>query len=282
MFKWILVTIIAILLLLFAISRICRIMFEKDAQVIVSSLLQSADIKGTKTIQEEDMKDLPFAVQNWLRNSNVIGKQPIKTVRLRQEGRMRIKKDGPWMPTTAEQYFTVDQPGFVWMADVKMLPLVQLSGLDTYKNGMGKMIIKLLSIIPVVNSKGQEINSGTMMRYLAEMMWFPSAALSPYIQWEEVDENTAKATMEYKGISVSGTFYFNEIGEILRFSGKRYRDVNGKYILSDWGGENKEFTEFSGIRIPSKSVVIWYEEEGPFEWFEIEIKDIEFNQQSLW
>ncbi|MGJ7909996.1 DUF6544 family protein [Neobacillus sp. LXY-1] len=282
MFKWILVTLIVILLLLFAISRICRILFEKDAKVIVTLLLQSADIKGTKTIREEDIEDLPFSVQNWLRNSNVIGKQPIKTVRLRQEGRMRIKKDGPWMPSRADQYFTVDQPGFVWLADVKMLPFVQLSGLDSYKNGMGKMVIKLLSIIPVVNSQGPEINSGTMMRYLAEIMWFPSAALSQYIKWEEVDKNTAKATMEYKGITVSGTFYFNEKGDLLRFSGKRYRDVNGKYILSDWGGENKEFKEFSGIRIPSKSVVIWYEEEDPFEWFEIEIKAIEFNQQSLW
>jgi hypothetical protein len=283
--NWMLVTsivILFILFLLFAISRISRIMFEKDAQHTAATLLKCADLKDINTIQEEDIKDLPFAVQNWLRKSNVIGKQEIRTVRIKQEGRMRIKKDGPWMPSRAEQYFTVSKPGFVWIADVKMAPFVQLSGLDTYNDGKGKMDIKLLSIFPVVNSDGPEINSGTMMRYLAEIMWFPSAALSPYIKWEEVDKNTVKATMEYKGIMVSGKFYFNENGDILRFSGKRYRDVNGKYILSDWGGENKEFKEFSGIRIPSKSVVIWYEEEDNFEWFECEIKDIEFNQQSLY
>jgi hypothetical protein len=284
MHKWLVVTFIVILLilvLLYVISRIGRVMFEKAAQETAASLLKSADIKDIKTIQEEDIKDLPYAVQNWLRNSNVIGKPQIRTVRLKQEGRMRIKKDGPWMPSRADQYFTVDEPGFVWIANVKMAPFVQLSGLDTYKNGKGKMDIKLLSLFPVVDFEGPEINSGTMMRYLAEMMWFPSAALSSYIKWEEVDENTAKATMEYKGITVSGTFYFNETGDILRFSGKRYRDVNGKYILSDWGGENKEYKEISGIRIPSKSVVIWYEEEDNFEWFECEIKDIEFNQRSI-
>jgi hypothetical protein len=283
--KWILVTLIVILLILFlllAISRIGRLMFEKDAQETAALLLRSADGKDIKTIQEDDIKDLPYAVQNWLRNSNVIGKQQIRTVRLKQEGRMRIKKDGPWMPSRAEQYFTVDKPGFVWIADVKMPFYFQLSGLDTFKNGKGKMDIKLLSILPVVDSDGPEINSGSMMRYLAEMMWFPSAALSPYIKWDEVDKNTAMATLEYEGIRVSGTFYFNEKGDILRFLGKRYKDVNGKYILSDWGGENKEYKEFAGIRIPSKSVVIWYEEDNNFEWFECEIKDIEFNEWSLY
>jgi hypothetical protein len=283
--KWILVTLIVILLILFlllAISRIGRLMFEKEAQETAASLLRSADGKDIKTIQEDDIKDLPSAVQNWLRNSNVIGKQQIRTVRLKQEGRMRIKKDGPWMPSSADQYFTVDKPGFVWIADVKMSSFFQLSGLDTFKNGKGKMDIKLLSVLSVVDSDGPEINSGSMMRYLAEMMWFPSAALSPYIKWEEVDKNTAMATLEYKGLRGSGTFYFNERGDIIRFLGKRYKEVNGKYILSDWGGENKEYKEFAGIRIPSKSVVIWYEEDNNFEWFECEIKDIEFNEWSLY
>jgi hypothetical protein len=283
--KWILVTLIVILLILFlllAISGIGRLMFEKEAQETAASLLRSADGKDIKTIQEDDIKDLPSAVQNWLRNSNVIGKQQIRTVRLKQVGRMRIKKDGPWMPSSADQYFTVDKPGFVWIADVKMSSFFQLSGLDTFKNGKGKMDIKLLSVLSVVDSDGPEINSGSMMRYLAEMMWFPSAALSPYIKWEEVDKNTAMATLEYKGLRGSGTFYFNERGDIIRFLGKRYKEVNGKYILSDWGGENKEYKEFAGIRIPSKSVVIWYEEDNNFEWFECEIKDIEFNEWSLY
>lgn len=285
MLKWGLVLLILILFTLFlllGISKIGRIIFEKEAKKIATSILNNADVKDTKIIKEEDIIDLPYSVQNWLRNSNIIGKQQIKFVRLKQEGRMRIKKSGPWMPTRAVQYFNVDYPGFVWLANVKMAPFVQLSGLDTYRDGKGKMDIKLLSVIPVVDSEGPEINSGTMMRFLAEMMWFPSAALSPYIQWEEVGKNTAKATMEYKGNIVSGCFYFNERGDVLRFLGKRYKVVKGEYTLSDWGGENLEFKEFAGIRIPNKSVIIWYEENCNFNWFECEIKDIEFNQPSVY
>lgn len=283
--KWILVVIVIIilfLLLLIVVPRIARVLFVKNGENQVAALFEDIDKEGPKTIEKADMKNLPSPVQKWLMNSNVIGKEEVKTVRLKQQGRMRTEKNGKWMPTKAEQYFSINEPGFVWIADVKMAPLVRLSGIDTYKAGTGKMKIKVFSLFPVVDAKGPEMDSGTMMRYLAEMMWFPSAALKSYIKWEEIDGTTAKATMEYKGISVSGFFYFNEKGDILRFVGKRYREINGKYVLSDWGGINKEFKEFNGIRIPSKSDVVWFEKDEEFRWFEVEITDLQYNVPSLY
>ncbi|MFB3166798.1 DUF6544 family protein [Neobacillus sp. 179-C4.2 HS] len=283
--KWIIVLLIVIALILFlsvAISRIAKVLFLKGAEKQVISLFNGIEGERTKTIDKDDIKDLPYPVQNWLTNSNVIGKERIKTVRLKQEGKMRTKQNGPWMPSKAEQYFTVEEPGFVWIADVKMAPLVDLSGMDTFNAGKGKMKIKLLSLFPVVDSEGPEMDSSTMMRYLAEMMWFPTAALSPYIKWEKIDRNSAKATMEHEGLSVSGVFHFNEKGDILQFVGKRYKEVNGKYILSDWGGINKEFKEFDGIRIPSKSAVTWFKEDGEFNWFELEITELQYNKPALY
>lgn len=283
--KWIivLVTLIALILFLFVvIPKIAKVLLIKGAEEKVISLFNDIEEVSTKAIDEDDIKDLPYPVQNWLTNSNVIGKEEIKTVRLKQEGRMRTKKNGPWMSTKAEQYFTVEEPGFVWIADVKMASLIHLSGIDTFNAGKGKMKIKVLSLIPVVDSEGPEMDSSTLMRYLAEMMWFPTAALSPYIKWEEIDQNSAKAIMEYGALSVSGIFYFNDNGDILRFVGKRYKEVNGKYILTDWGGINKEFKEFDGIRLPSKSVVTWFEEDGEFNWFELEITELQYNEPALY
>ncbi|KGM44801.1 hypothetical protein P9D43_11310 [Neobacillus niacini] len=278
----VLALIILFLLLLIVVPRIARVLFVKNGENQVAALFEDIDKESSKTIGREDMKNLPYPVQRWLINSNVIGKDEVKTVRLKQQGRMRTEKNGKWMPTKAEQYFTINEPGFIWIADVKMAPLVRLSGIDTYKAGTGKMKIKVFSLFPVVDAKGPEMDSGTMMRYLAEMMWYPSAALKPYIKWEEIDETSAKATMENNGISVSGVFYFNEKGDILRFVGKRYREVEGKYVLSDWGGINKEFKEFKGIRIPSKSDVTWFEKDEEFRWFEVEITDIQYNVPSLY
>ena len=50
-----------------------------------------------------------------------------------------------------------------------------------------------------VDAKGKEIDQGALLRYLGEIVWVPSAALSDYITWEEMDSTTARATMSYEG-----------------------------------------------------------------------------------
>ncbi|WP_282432070.1 DUF6920 family protein [Thermincola ferriacetica] len=43
---------------------------------------------------------------------------------MKQQGLMRIKEDGLWMQAQAEQYFTADEPGFIWKARVNMNPFL--------------------------------------------------------------------------------------------------------------------------------------------------------------
>jgi hypothetical protein len=271
--------VIAIIITLFIIVSTCaQSVFKQKAAKEIKRLLQDFFVMAEDRITKEELSRLPVPVQKWLENTHILGKERITTVRLKQTGQMRTKPGAPWMAVAAEQYFRVDQPEFVWIAKVKMAPFFHLSGLDRYVDGKGKMNIKLLSLIPVVDATGPEIDQGTLLRYLGEMQWFPTAALNPYIKWEAIDETNAKATMTYKGVSASAVFTFTEQGDIVRFMAKRYRDVNGKYVLSDWGGVSREFKQFNGIRIPSKSDVIWVDDTGEeFNWFQCEIVGIEYN-----
>ncbi len=91
--------------------------------------------------------------------------------------------------------------------------------------------------MPYLKSVGNsyyEINQGTLLRYLNEMMWFPSAALNHYIQWEAIDSTSAKATMSYQGVSASALFHFNESGQLTNFVADRYREADGEFILTKW------------------------------------------------
>lgn len=266
------------MILLVIVSTTASILFERNAKKEVNRLLYDIPDKTKMRIEKEDLAGLPDPVRKWLENSQIIGKEIITTARLKQKGLMRTKKDGPWIPVQAQQYFRVDEPGFVWKAKVKMSPLLELSGLDIYREGKGKMSIKMLSLFPVVDATGPEMDHSTMLRYLAEMQWFPSAALNPYIQWEPIDDNTAKATMTYNGVTASGVFTFNDEGELVRFMTKRYRELDGQFVLTDWGGINKQYKTFNGIRIPSKSDIIWVEPTGEFNWFQCEITDLEYNK----
>ncbi|HWI54673.1 MAG TPA: DUF6544 family protein [Desulfobacteria bacterium] len=267
----------AISFLLVAASIIADSLFTRHAEKEVKELFRNVD-KKTGIVQESDLEGLPLCVQKWLGDSKVIGREKIKIVRLKQKGIMRTTEDGKWMPVEAEQYFNVDEPGFIWIAKIKMAPFIYIAGRDKYRDGNGHMLIKLLSLITLADSRGKEMDQGTLLRYMAEMPWFPTAALSSYIKWEEIDSNRAKATMAYGGITASGIFEFNHKGELVSFFANRYRDLNGRYVLQNWGGITRGYREFNGVRIPNKTDVIWKPETGDFNWYKCEITEIEYNK----
>lgn len=252
--------------------------FNKMARSEIKALVESVPSESG-SVSTEMLDGVPLIVGKWLERSGVVGKESIRFVNLKQTGQMRTTPDGKWMKVEAEQWFAPAEPRFVWLADVQAAPGIYLAGRDKYEAGKGHMLIKLLSLFAVADSKGPEIDQGTMLRYLAEIVWFPSAALSPYIQWEVVDATTAKAAMSYEGVTASGIFRFNADGDVASFEAERYYDRKTGPTLETWvvSLAPDGYKEFEGIRIPAGSEVTWKLKEGDFTWFKLEITDIRYN-----
>ena len=240
--------------------------------------------KEDKTIITKEMLDgLPAPVQNWLMGSGIIGKQRIQTLRLKQKGLMRSKPEQKeWSTMHAEQYFAIDEPSFIWKAKMKMIPAIPINARDKYVNGKGEMKISILSLIPIANSNGYEVDQGTLQRYLAEICWFPYAALSPYIKWEAINSTSAKATLTYKGSSGSAVFHFNDRWDLSGCNADRYMGTGNRASLEKWEVRSLEYGVLNGIRIPVKSEVTWKLKTGDFTWLKLEITEIEYNQKGLY
>ena len=274
-------TIFNVLVLLVAIIAYAEWNFNKKLKKEVTILLGSATMHPS-VINHEMTRDLPVVVKKWMHHSAVIGKQAIHTVRLKQKGMMRSKPGGKWMDFTAIQYFNVDEPAFNWQVRANVMPLVFMNGRDRYENGRGEMLIKLLSVKNVVDSKGSsEMDQASMLRYLAEICWFPSAALSKYIKWQAVDDSSAMATMSYSNMSVSGIFFFNQHGDVSGFEAMRCGEFNGKRSLEKWHISSIDYALFEGIRIPQKSEVTWKLKDGDFTWLKLELETVEYNNPEL-
>ncbi|WP_298423351.1 DUF6544 family protein [uncultured Kordia sp.] len=234
-------------------------------------------------IKEAAIANLPSIVQKWLRTSGVINKEYISYVRLKQKGRMRTKPYGTWMSFNAHQYFNTSDISFVWTTKVKVFPSIYLNGRDKLVEGKGAMLIKLVSLIPVViERENHQINAGAMIRYLAEICWFPSAALHDAISWETINKTSAKAILTIQNVSVSGIFRFSEEGKIISFEAQRFYGGAKEATLEKWCVEMVSYTEFNGIKIPNISNVIWKLNEGDFHWLTLEITDLEYNCNSLY
>lgn len=275
--KIVFIIIVVFLILWIVISSIANYVFDQKVEEEIEELFSNVDNKG-EIVTKEELSLLPENVQKWLEYAGVIAKEKIVTVRLKQKGEMRLGMDKSWIPFEAEQYFTTVEPSFIWKANIKMAPLFHISGRDKYENGEGNMLIKILSIFPVADSKGKEIDQGTLLRYLAETMWFPTAALNEYLAWEEVDTYTARATMTYGEITASGIFTFNDMGEVINFEAKRYGEFDGETSLETWSIPVRDYKEFQGVKIPTKGDVTWKLDLGDYNWFNFEVTEVKYNQ----
>jgi hypothetical protein len=108
---------------------------------------------------------------------------------------MRSNMASAWKRFDARRYFSVRPPGFVWDATMRMLGLPAVRIRDRYLNGHRDMLGKLGALFPVVHGTGVEMDQGTMLRYLSEMQWFPSAFLGDNVSFAPIDDSSARVTL---------------------------------------------------------------------------------------
>jgi len=121
------------------------------------------------------------------------------------------------------------------------------------------------------------MDQGSMMRYLNEMMWFPTAFLGNNISFEPVDNNSARVTLIDKGKSVTATMFFDDEGKVIDFVAPRYREINGTYELDTWSTPITEYGEYEGLKLPVKAKAVWKLKEGDLEYIDVVITDLAYN-----
>ncbi len=252
--------------------------FKQTIKAERVNLLSNSQINKQDIVSKDELITLPPIIQKWLTNSGIIDKQRISTVYLVQELQLKLKPEqADWNKGTAEQYFTIQPPAFNWSIHTNMNSLLSVVGRDKFVGGKSEMVIKLQSLIPVAHAKSDEkVDQATLQRYLAEIVWFPSAALSQYINWEVVNDYSAKATMEYMGTKGSGIFHFDENGNFEKFVTYRYKDAND-IEPTKWTVTATKTEEVNGVTIPVECEASWKLEQGKWTWLKLKIQHIEYN-----
>lgn len=241
-------------------------------------ILNDATLFDPTIITDSDIQELPVPVQQWMRSNGTIGKPAFNTARVNQKAQMKMKpQQQNWHVAQAEQYTTLNPPAFIWTVNMEMTPLIRIVGRDMFAEGKGKMLIKLGALINIVNEKGPRMDEGTLQRFLGELVWYPPLALSPYITWEAIDDNSAKATMTYEGTTGSGTFFFNEDGDFVKFVAFRFMGNKQDSKRYPWVLTVNDYAVFEGIKVPSKMEATWKLDEGDWTWLDLEITDIKYN-----
>lgn len=230
-----------------------------------------------RLITADMVDDLPAPVRRYMDYTGVVGTPWIDTVRLKQVGTFRLGRDRPWMPFTAEELYTTDPPSLLWNARFKIAGLPLIRAKDKYEAGKGHMFGKVAGLYTVFDARGKELDQATMIRYLNEIMWFPTAFLGDNISWETVNDHSAQVTFSDHDKSVSAQMFFDADGRLVNFSTMRYREISGSYSLDPWSTPFLEYGELAGLKLPLRGKAVWNLDSGDLEYADLKITQVEYN-----
>jgi hypothetical protein len=142
------------------------------------------------------------------------------------------------------------------------------------------MFGKLLGLFTVFDARGEEINQATMIRYLNEVMWFPTAFLGQNIGWEAIDDHSARVTFTDGGKRVSAEMFFDQDGRLTNFKTMRYREMEGSFSLDPWSTPMSEYGQRAGLNLPVRGKAVWHLASGDLAYAELAITEVEYNYTS--
>ena len=220
---------------------------------------------------------LPEPVKKYFRFAALEQCARIDSVSTKFAGEFCLAKSRRWLPINGEDCYSVNIPGFVWFAEIKLNPLFWLTVKDSYMQNKGQVQAKAYSLFTVAADAGPGIDQGALSRWLSSAVLFPEALLpSENLSWQNIDEHSAGLRMVYEGIRIDTVVYFGNQGEIVRLATDRYCSETRSF--EKWSAYYKSYTDFNGRKIPTEVGAIWHFAGNNFNYARFRFTAIEFEK----
>ena len=219
-----------------------------------------------------EIEGLPAPVQRYFRAVLKDGQPFIATATFELAGTINMSSTGGdnWKPFTSSQRAVVHRPGFLWNGRVSMLPGLAARVHDSYIAGTGTLHAAMLGLFTVAEVQGGgEIARGELMRYFAEMPWYPTALLpSQGVHWAAVDDRSANATLVDGAISLTLLFRFDDAGLITSVHADARGAGAGKdMVMLPWECSASNYQLRDGMMVPTVGEAAWLRPEGRKPYF---------------
>jgi hypothetical protein len=202
--------------------------------------------------------DLPMLVEAFVKTAGVTPEALGRTVALTQEAEMQMRPGGGWSPMTARQTISAGEAGFAWVATQTFGPLPLFRVIDSFVAGKGGLVVRLFGSFPIVRAEGADMDRGEVMRYLAELPWFPDAILgNGQLVWRLVAPREVSVAIDMPGGPAAVRFLFDETGDIseMRADDRPVRGDDGTVTTREWRGYFRDYRLIGGRRVPNEGEV---------------------------
>jgi hypothetical protein len=275
--KSILIITISIIVLFGFVSLYGKHQWQLGTDKLRAKLTGGRQATTPKNYDSKELEGLPDPVQRYFQAVLKDGQPIVAAVNLTQQGLFNMSgTKAKWSPFTATQFVTTQRPGFDWDARIQMAPSVNAFVHDAYMLGGGSLHASLLGLFTVADVRGTPAAAqGELLRFFAEMPWYPTALLpSQGVDWEAIDNTSARATFTDAPTTVSLVFRFNAEGTIETMRAEaRCRD---KLTAMPWSGRFWDYSTCNGMLIPLEGEVGWEYPEGIRLYYKGKVTEINY------
>jgi hypothetical protein len=221
--------------------------------------------KSTKpsdqVFEPEGILHLPDPAIRYLQHAIKPGGPLATAVRLRMHGEIKLRN---WSSFKAEQLIHLER-GMIWRATAWMSG-IPIRGKDSIIDGEGRMIWRLLGIIPIIKASGPDISKSAAGRLQGEFVWLPSRLAMGDIEWSDQDSLHAKAKISVAGVTETITLLLTEEGRLVALSLSRWGNPEGNsFGRYQFGAEFEEERTFGAYTIPTRFKAGWHYGSDLFE-----------------
>lgn len=177
------------------------------------------------------------------------------SVRLSEEGRMRVSAGARWMSFTSEQSIQSRFSGFRWVARTSGILIT-----DAYEAGHGIAMSQLAGLLTLKKaSRGPELDRGEIQRYLSSLMLCPATLVNhPTLEWNAVAASVLRVRDLADPTGAWVDFEIGENGEPTSCHTIRPRIVGRTAVDTKWVAKASDFRSWNGMRV-AHSLEVWWE-----------------------
>jgi hypothetical protein len=189
----------------------------------------------------------------------VLGQPRVWSLRVRFQGRIRLRRGLGWMPAEAWQYNSAAPIGRVFVMRIRFAGIIPMYGRDTYLGEHGRMTGKLFDHVTVVDAQGPEFDIGELTTYLNDaIMLAPSMLLMPSTTWTEVDGHSFDVTLDDAGLSVTGRVFVDDTGTPVDFSTTdRFAALPSGLVRAEWRTPVLNWQSNGSRMVPGQVIALW-------------------------
>lgn len=264
--KWVLLGLVGLLVIVVGLWGWGQWRWSQKTQALLDRLEAARQTLPPERFDPRELDGLPAPVARHLRQVLPPGTPIIRVADVVHTGAFNMNLGAEhWKSFASRQRVVTRRPGFVWDGRVAIAPGLDVHVHDAYVDGEGVLEPAILGVFTLVNLRDRgEVARGELMRFMAEAAWYPTALLpSQGVQWEPIDERSARATLVDGDVRLTMTFHFGDDGliETIRAEDRGFADGN-RSVPMPWEGRMFDYQRRDGMLIPVQGEVAWLTPRG--------------------